>query len=325
MIRSLLVFEGTCFDPHYNLAVEQVLLEGVTEGQCILYLWQNENTVVIGKNQNPWKECKTALLQQEGGRLARRLSGGGAVFHDLGNLNFTFLMPQSDYDPDRQLAVIQTAVRSLGIEAERSGRNDILAQGRKFSGNAFYRNGHQAYHHGTLLVDVNLEKLNRYLSPSRAKLQSKGVDSVRSRVVNLKELNPTITIDALKAALVRAFSSIYGFAVSEIDKSLLDSRRIQELTERNRSWEWNYGQKLPFTFECADRFPWGSVQIQLQIESGIIRRAKLYSDAMDWRLAERLESRLPGCRFDRPDLERCLCETVDTDRDILQLLIQHLQ
>lgn len=325
MITSLLIFEGGGFDPHHNLAVEQVLLESVQEGQCVLYLWQNENTVVIGKNQNPWKECKTALLQQEGGKLARRLSGGGAVFHDRGNLNFTFLMPQTDYDLDRQLSVIQSAIRSLGIDVQRSGRNDILAEGRKFSGNAFYKNGRQAYHHGTLLVGADMEKLNRYLSPSKAKLQSKGVDSVRSRVVNLKELNPAITIDALKAALIAAFSQVYALPAERIGQSQLDSRRIRELTERNRSWEWNFGQKLPFTWEWEDRFPWGSVQVQLQIESGTIRQAKIYSDAMDCFLIPQWEARLTGCRLERHALEAALSrQDSPEEKDLCQLLIRHL-
>ena len=118
MIKTIRLYESSSHDPYYNLAVEQHLLETVTANTCILYLWQNQNTVVIGKNQNAWKECRTTLLEQEGGHLARRLSGGGAVFHDLGNLNFTFLVPQADYDLDRQLTVIQEAVRSLDIQAD---------------------------------------------------------------------------------------------------------------------------------------------------------------------------------------------------------------
>ena len=213
MIERIALYESSGYDPHRNLAIEQHLLEQVKPGQCILYLWQNQNTVVIGRNQNAWKECRTSLLEEEGGHLARRLSGGGAVFHDLGNLNFTFLVSRADYDLDRQFSVIQEAVRSFGIPAEKSGRNDVLSAGRKFSGNAFYRNGTQAYHHGTLLVDVDMQKMGRYLNPSKAKLQSKGVDSVRSRVVNLKEMNPEVTIESLKAAMGQAFSKVYSLSI----------------------------------------------------------------------------------------------------------------
>ena len=208
MIQQLKLYEGQSFDPHYNLAVEEYLLQTVEPDCCILYLWQNQNTVVIGRNQNAWKECRTTLLEEEGGHLARRLSGGGAVFHDLGNLNFTFLVPTDCYDLEKQLSVIQLACRSFGIESERSGRNDILAGGRKFSGNAFYRSGDRSYHHGTLLVDVDMARMSRYLNPSKAKLEAKGVDSVRSRVVNLKELASEMTTDRLKEEMANAFQQV---------------------------------------------------------------------------------------------------------------------
>ncbi|MGE5581860.1 MAG: lipoyl protein ligase domain-containing protein, partial [Bacillota bacterium] len=133
-MQEIILFDSGSFDPWYNLAVEEMLLDTVGENQCLLYLWQNQNTVVIGKNQNPWKECQTAVLEQEGGYLARRLSGGGAVFHDLGNLNFTFLMNRAGYNLQKQLGVILAAVKELGIPAEINGRNDLIAGGRKFSG-----------------------------------------------------------------------------------------------------------------------------------------------------------------------------------------------
>lgn len=323
MIQSIALYEGRSHDPHYNLAVEQYLLESAKD-TCILYLWQNQNTVVIGRNQNPWKECRTALLTEEGGHLARRLSGGGAVFHDLGNLNFTFLMPHEDYDLDRQLTVIHEALRSLGIPAKKSGRNDILAEGRKFSGNAFYKNGTQAYHHGTLLVDVDMAKMSRYLNPSKAKLQSKGVDSVRSRVVNLKELNPELTIDTLKTALTKAFCGVYALPLRTLEETDLDPVRIHELTARNRSWDWNYGKKMPFTLECEERFPWGSLHIQLQIESGVIQRTKIYSDSMDWSFIPELEKKLEGCRFERRALYTRLCGSgIHAADDVYQLLCSY--
>ena len=195
MIRRLFTCSGSGTDPYRNLALERYLTETVPEDACVLYLWQNQNTVVIGRNQNAWKECRTGLLEQEGGVLARRLSGGGAVFHDLGNLNFTFSVTEENYDLHRQQQVILTACRLLGLRAELSGRNDLLAEGRKFSGNSFYAHNGRAFHNGTLLVDADMTKMGRYLSPSTAKITSKGVDSVRSRVVNLRELCPGLTIE----------------------------------------------------------------------------------------------------------------------------------
>ena len=307
MIHKVKLYESNSFDPYWNLATEQYLMETVEEDACILFLWQNQNTVVIGKNQNAWKECRTALLSEEGVTLARRLSGGGAVFHDLGNLNFTFLMPQAEYDLDRQFAVIAKAIEFLGLEAERSGRNDMQINGRKFSGNAFYKNGSQAYHHGTLLVDVDMSKMGRYLNPSKAKLQAKGVDSVRSRVVNLNELNPEITVDTMKHAMREAFYAVYGVHCEVLDDSSFDHHSINQLYERNKSWQWNYGQKLPFSVEMEERFAWGELQICLQIVSGLIQTASVYSDAMDWSLAPKLEQLLTGCRFEKTALTSRVC------------------
>ncbi len=320
MINRIYLYENDSVDPHLNLAIEQYLMETVEEDACILFLWQNQNTVVIGKNQNAWKECRTALLEQEGGILARRLSGGGAVFHDLGNLNFTFLVPQSEYDLDRQFAVIAEAVSLLGLRSERSGRNDVLAEGRKFSGNAFYKNGHQAYHHGTLLVDVDMEKLGRYLNPSKAKLQAKSVDSVRSRVVNLRELNPEITVSSVRKAMASAFETVYGRKATRLDDSMLDMADIEALRQRNASWEWNYGQKLPFTAEYEERFAWGGVQIQLSVESGVIMSARVYSDSMDWSVAPMLEQALTGCRFEAKEMaEKIHQADTGVDEDILSM------
>ena len=302
MIEKLKLFRGQSFDPYYNLAVEQVLMETVEEGCCILYLWQNQNTVVIGANQNAWKECRVSLLEGEGGHLARRLSGGGAVFHDLGNLNFTFLVSEKDYDLDRQMTVIERACRILGLDAARSGRNDVLVDGRKFSGNAFYHSGGKAYHHGTLLIRVDGEKLARYLSPSKAKLEAKGVDSVRSRVVNLAELLPDLTCEDMARAMTQAFAEVYGLNVETMDASAVDAAAVEKYRARNASREWLYGKPLPLTFACEDRFEWGGVQLAVQVESGVVAGVKLWSDAMDADLAPRVERALAGSRFDAKEL-----------------------
>lgn len=297
MIERTFLYQGTSLDPYYNLAVEKRLLEKVSPGACILYLWQNQNTVVIGKNQNAWAECRTSLLEAEGGKLARRLSGGGAVFHDVGNLNFTFLMCDEDYDVDRQLSVIRQACGLAGITAEKSGRNDLLAQGRKFSGNAFYHRGGHAYHHGTLMVDVDKDKLQRYLSPSKAKLRAKGVASVRSRVVNLSELAPGLTCDKMRSLMQTAFETVYGLSTAPVILTEDDTKAIEQTRLVNQSWEFLFGARLPFSFQCEERFDWGCVQVQLAVEGGAIAAARVYSDAMDWTLAPALETAINGCPF----------------------------
>jgi len=325
MIETIRLFHGSGFDPYFNLAVEKALLESVQPGCCILYLWQNQNTVVIGRNQNAWKECRTTLLEREGGHLARRLSGGGTVFHDLGNLNYTFLVSAEDYDLDRQFSVILEVCRAMGLRAERSGRNDVLAEGRKFSGNAFYRRGRQACHHGTLLVDADMERMGRYLNPDKAKLTAKGVDSVRSRVVNLAELVPGLTVPALREQMAAAFEKVYGLPSREIMPDQLDRPAIDALCRRNQSWEWNYGRQLSFSFVCEGRFPWGGIQLQLRAEGGIIRQAQVYSDAMDWRIAPALDKALTGCRFTLDDMgKRIKALPIEQDicSDFLQLLAE---
>lgn len=325
MLQRLFLLETDTTDPYRNLAVEEYLLDTVEPGSCILYLWQNRNTVVIGSNQNPWLECHTALLEADGGRLARRLSGGGAVYHDLGNLNFTFLVRGEDYDLRRQLSVITAACRRLGIPAECSGRNDILADGRKFSGNAFYQHQGRRYHHGTILVDADMEKLGKYLCPSPAKLQARGVPSVRSRVINLRELCPGLTIQEMRAALTEAFTQVYPLPLERLSLADLAEGAVSALEKRRRSWEWIYGRPLAFTFQCAGRYPWGEITIQLAAESGLVRAASVYTDAMDPSFAAPLEQALTGCPFHLPQLYRAVEHAPvpqEVRRDVCTLLAE---
>ena len=298
MITKIFIYNAQGTDPHENLAAEKVLMDAMKPGEAMLYLWQNLNTVVIGKNQNAWLECRTSLLAEEGGKLARRLSGGGAVYHDLGNLNFTFVMCKEDYDLDKQVTVIQKACHLEGIRAEKSGRNDLLADGRKFSGNAFYQDKTHAYHHGTLMVDVDKEKLGRYLSPPKAKLEAKGVASVRSRVVNLTELSPTLTIAGMRSHMIRAFQEVYGLTATEFVLTDAMKEEIQTLKALYSSWDYLYGAPLSFTFSCEEKFDWGYIGLQLDAKGGTISDVQINTDAMDWTLPESIVKALKSCRFD---------------------------
>jgi len=317
MINTLYLYKSNSTDPYENLAVEKRLLDAVSKDAVILYLWQNRKTVVIGKNQNPWAECNCRLLEEEGGRLARRLSGGGAVFHDLGNLNFTFLCREENYDLTRQQEVLLTACRMAGISAERSGRNDLLAEGRKFSGNAFYHSGGRAYHHGTILVDADTALMSRYLTPSKAKLEAKGVKSVRSRVVNLRELAPTLTVEHMKEYLQAALAEVYGLEPQAM--AAFSPAEVAALAAEYADWDYLYGTPLPLSLTCEERFDWGSVQLQLEIRSGVIQAVRVYTDAMEHTLPDQLQATLIGVRFATEELKQAL-SPLPYGNDLLQLI-----
>lgn len=295
-------------NPYRNIALEEYLLLHTEPGACILYLWQNRKTVVIGYNQNAWKECRVEELEADGGHLARRLSGGGAVFHDLGNLNFTFLTRKEDYRVERQTEVILRAVRSFGIDAVRTGRNDLAVEGRKFSGNAFYRTGDYCYHHGTILIRADKQEMSRYLNVSREKLQSKGVESVRSRVENLTAYAPSLTVAQMQAALLAAFGEVYEGEPIPIRQESLQEEALREGTKRFSSWEWLYGRKLPFNFEGTRRFDWGEVLVRLEISEGIIENGAIWTDALDTELWRQAERALEGCRYRNAEIRRALAK-----------------
>lgn len=308
MINKIKYVITTETNPYQNLALEETLLTQVKDDEIILYLWQNEKTVVIGKNQNPWKECKTAELEADNGKLVRRLSGGGAVFHDLGNLNFTFLARKNNYNVEKQLNMILRAVNRLGIPAEKSGRNDITVEGRKFSGNAFYSDGIHLYHHGTILINVNMGMLSNYLNVSKLKLVSKGVESVHSRVTNLSEYRPDLDIEMMKKELIVALEREYGLKPEKLELNDVDWKEMSQLKEKYASWEWNYGRKIEFDYDINRRFHWGEVDLCFRIDSGRITYCKVYSDALETNLFEQLSKVLVGCTFSSSAMAEALHE-----------------
>ena len=300
------ILRGDSTAAWHNLAVEELMFDTLGREARVFYLWQNRNTVVIGRHQNAWRECRVKLLEDEGGYLARRSSGGGAVYHDLGNLNFSFVLPRQEYDQGRQLEVIRRAVAEFGIEAGFTGRNDlVLPGGEKFSGNAFRFSKEAGLHHGTIMVDVALDRLGRYLAPDEGKLRAKGIDSVRSRVRNLVEIAPGITIGGLSRALERAFVETYGPAET-LEVTDLAEDRLAELERRYDSWDFRLGKALPFDATLEHRFPWGGVTLQLNLKGGSVVGAKVFSDAMDEAMIARVAPALTGARYENRALAAAL-------------------
>lgn len=323
-IDTKIVISSSC-DPWNNLALEEFLLGRVSPNQVILYLWQNQNTVVLGRNQNAWKECDFKLLESEGGKLSRRLSGGGAVFHDLGNLNYTFIMERKYYNLEIQMQVILDALDKLRIKGEYTGRNDLTFQGKKFSGNAFYFRTNTAYHHGTLLINTDLSKLVRYLRVSEDKIRSKGIDSVRSRVINLSDIQKGLSLEDVVDSLKESFHSIYGGESTELQSEMYTSH-LTELYDKYASWQWRLGESPNFDISFKKRFSWGDAELGFVLKNGIIVSTVLYSDAMDSSLIQEIALKLNGVPFHRKAVSECLnnISTYNEGKNMIHDLIEWL-
>ena len=297
-MKRIQVIISNQYNPFLNRAVEQYLTEHQEEGIVTLYLWKNQRTVVIGYNQNPFAECNVKLLLDDGGHLMRRGTGGGAVYHDLGNINFSFIADKLGYDVQKQLSVIQNALLTFGLQAEISGRNDLTCQGRKFSGNAFSKGPVNNLHHGTLLIKTDGAMMQRYLIVDKAKLLKNGVKSVASRVVNLSELVPELTSENIKLPLIEAFEKVYGEKASTLDfDGMAKLPDVQKIRERISSHEFLFGRWEQFKTSKKARFSWGGVEIALQVDEAqaLILDAQIASDCLDTESIEKAEKMLKGC------------------------------
>lgn len=279
MIHTLTLVNTDKVIPYGNLAMEEYLLNQLKKGECILYLWQNQHTVVVGRNQNPWKECHCESLKKDGGFFARRLSGGGAVYHDLGNLNFTFLINREDYDIVRQTTIVLDAMKRLGIHAVKTGRNDITVDGKKVSGHAYYETREKCYHHGTIMVSVDTQNLNRYLRVDMKKLKSNGVNSVQSRVGNLCDY-ADVSIGEMKHSLKESFEAEYGCKCTVMRGEEWKNPALEKLEKKYASWEWLYGRNIIFEKTIDRKFDWGVVQICYNVKNGRLEEVGIYSDSL---------------------------------------------
>jgi lipoate-protein ligase A len=328
---KLTIVKTDSTNPYQNLALEEHLTMNAAEGEVLLYLWQNAHTIVIGRNQNPWRECDVEAIKRDGVYLARRLSGGGAVYHDMGNLNFTFIARDELFDVERQTDVILLACRLMGINAIKTGRNDLTVDEKKFSGHAYFSSMGYNYHHGTIMMDVNAEDLSKYLNVPDSKLKSKGVASVRSRVTNLKEhigddrlasASTAVQIEAMKNMLVVAAEKVYGAEAMEIAKPETPKGFIDKYT----SEEWRLGTKIPFEKDIIHRFDWGEVEVQLAMKGEYIKEAKIYSDALETEVFAAVEKLLIGCKYDAYEIAALKPEkgTSATANEILKYIASQI-
>lgn len=305
--RRVTYLETNSTNPFYNLAFEEYVLTHRTEGDSLL-LWQNDNTVVIGRNQNAEAEINRAFVETHGVRVARRTTGGGAVYHDLGNLNYSFITDAGDAG---QLAMarftrpVVAALRGLGLRAEASGRNDILVEGRKVSGTAQRLLGGRILHHGTLLFDADPDMVAGALNVDPAKFQSKSAKSVRSRIGNIRPFLPVdmdlpAFWDYLKTALAGE-----GFAAESLSSEEL--RAVGELkAQKYDAWEWNFGHSP--RYDMANKRHWrgGVLEVRVAVTDGAITGIAFYGDFLACRAMDEVTAALRGCSFRREEVAAVL-------------------
>ncbi len=294
---------NTCTDAQWNMAYDQFVLEQGPWEEPVFYLWQNAPSVIIGRNQSAYAEVNLPYLEEHGIALARRVTGGGAVYHDLGNLNYSIAGPVDQMD--QAPFILEKALQQLGVPARRTGRNDILVDGRKCSGYAKSLCGKRMMIHGTLLWDVDLEALTRALSVPGSKLEAAGVASVRSRVANLRSYLPSLPDilafqDALQSLLAGADTAI---CLSPDQLAAIDLLA----TEKFRSWDWIYGHSPATTFQSRRKFACGTVEAHYTLTHGVFSALRFTGDFLGGLPAEKLAARLLGCRPDdilREDIGR---------------------
>lgn len=324
-------------DPRVNLAIEQFLLQEMPLDEPILLFYINEPSIIIGRNQNTIEEINRDYVEEQGIHVVRRLSGGGAVYHDLGNLNFSFIMPD-DGNSFRDFAkvtqpIIQ-ALHELGVTgAELKGRNDLVIDGMKFSGNAMYATSGRMFAHGTIMFDSDINEVVNALKVKKDKIESKGIKSIRSRVTNIKPFLPEdkqemTTEEFRQEILLKIFGVESEADIKEYQLTKADWEKINQISEDYyRNWNWNYGKSPDFNFSRQKRFPIGSIEVHLDVADGLIDDAKIYGDFFGLGNIADVEQALIGQKYEKASLEK-MVDTIDVKKyfgaieseDLLSLL-----
>ena len=291
-------------DPRINLAIEEYVLKNMDiEKDDYLLFYINQPSIIIGKNQNTIEEINTDYVEENGIIVVRRLSGGGAVYHDLNNLNFSFLTKDdgnsfSNYKKFTQPVV--DALAKLGVNSELSGRNDILAEGKKVSGNAQYSTRGRMFSHGTLMFDLDIDAVVNSLKVKQDKIESKGIKSVRSRVANIVDFLPEkITVEEFRMEILKSiFGGEENIKYYELTED--DWEKIHEISKsRYQLWEWNYGKSPRFNIQKTKRFPSGSLDIRLDVNKGVIEEATIFGDFFGIGDVEEVAQLLIGTKYER--------------------------
>lgn len=321
----MIYLESNSNDPCFNLAMEEYVFESLDKTQPYFMLWQNAHTIVVGKYQNTAEEVNAEYVDREGIKVVRRLSGGGAVYHDLGNLNFTFVVDSdtvSDFNFTVFVEPVIKALKRLGVTAQFNGRNDITIDDKKISGNSQYSKGGRVLHHGCIMLDSNLAVVENALRVNAAKYQSKSAKSVRSRVTTINANAPKrITMDEFKACIKEeVFASVAPQQLKLSEHQLKEIERLAQ--QKYATWEWTYGASPQYNVRKERKFDCGLVTAFMQVESGHIDSIRFYGDFFGTLDIAQLEQALQGLRLDESLKQRL--ESLNVDSYISGLCAQDL-
>jgi lipoate-protein ligase A len=302
--------ESESTNPHFNLALEQFVFDQLDRGHDYFMLWRNDNAVIVGKHQNTMGEINPEYVRENHIRVVRRLSGGGAVYHDLGNVNFTFIVSADNnrpFDFGTFCCPVVRALAELGVKAEINGRNDMTIEGKKFSGNAQYRKRNRVMHHGTILYDSDLSVLGRALVVQRDKIESKGVKSVQSRVTNVKDyMSEDFGVERFMGELRKMMFKEYAmkpYSLTDVDLEAV--RRLQH--DVYDTWEWNYGESPAYSIRKERRIEGcGKLEVHMEVTKGAIERIVIFGDYFSDADTGELCRMLQGVRPERASLREFL-------------------
>lgn len=302
-------------DPFLNLALEEYILRNFKQGQDYLLFYINEPSIIIGRNQNTLEEINHSYVEENNIKVVRRISGGGAVYHDFGNLNFSFI---TDYDVKslnnfrKFIEPVIKVLNKMGVPAELKGRNDIVVNDRKISGNAQFSSVKRMFSHGTLLLDSDLDEVTRALQVKMSKIQSKGHKSVRSRVANISEfLEESLDIETFRSIILKGlYEEREEFETYHLTPEEWEG--VHKLkAEKYDSWDWNYGRSPKFNIQRTKRFPIGEIDLRIFVDKGHIEEFKIFGDFFGKEPVANIENRLIGARYDKPEIESLLSD-IDT-------------
>lgn len=292
-------------DPRVNLAIEEHILKNLDINESYLLFYINQPSIIIGRNQNTIEEINTKFVEENDIIVVRRMSGGGAVYHDLENLNYSFITKdegnsiQENFKKFTQPVI--NALRKLGANAQLMGRNDIEIDGKKVSGTAQYATGGRMYTHGTLMLNVDLDSVSKALKPKKEKIESKGVKSVRARVGNIKDyINQDMTVEEFKQYILKSVFEEQGLDVQEYVLTDEDWKQIEEISKNKyQTWEWNFGKSPKANISNSHRFPVGTIDVRLNVNRGVIEDVKIFGDFFGWGDIADIENKLKGVRYEK--------------------------